>query len=110
MFSLKSIDIASLALYSFLMYLILGLIIFLPLGFFFSIVSNFLPDTGEFDSMILPFFGGIFLILIPLLYAVFGTIMNVIIVIIYNLLSKKFGGIKIELSRDNQIDQAVGQH
>lgn len=97
MFKLKSIDLGSVVLYSFLMYLILGLIIFLPVGFIFSIMSSFIPDSGEIDSIILPFFGGIFLFLIPILYAVFGTIMNTVIVLIYNLLSKKFGGIKIEL-------------
>ena len=102
MYKLKSLDIASVALYSFLMYFILGLIIFLPFGFIFTLFSNFLPHTDEFNpSFVLPAFTGVIIFLIPIFYSVLGTIMNVIVVIIYNLLSKKIGGLKIELVEEN---------
>ena len=107
MFQIKKIDIASVALYSFIMFLILGLLIFLPLGLMFSLISSFIPDSGEFDSEMLPIFSGIFIIIIPIFYAVFGTIMNVIIVFIYNLLSMKFGGIKIQLEKTEHIGQVI---
>ena len=32
-----------------------------------------------------------------LMYSIFGTIINLVIALIYNLLSKKLGGLKIEL-------------
>ena len=76
MYKIKSFDLGSVLLYSFLMYLILGFIIFIPIGIIFSIVSNFIPDTGDFDSSIFPFFGGIFIILIPIFYAVAGWFNN----------------------------------
>jgi hypothetical protein len=107
MFKLKNIDIGSVALYSFIMFLILGLIIFLPLGLIFSLVSNFMPDAGEMSTGMLPIFSGVFMIIIPLFYAVFGTIMNVIIVFIYNLLSMKFGGIKLTIEKLDEMGQIV---
>jgi hypothetical protein len=42
-------------------------------------------------------FSGVFLILIPLLYAIFGTIINVLMSLLYNLLSLKLGGIKVQI-------------
>ena len=106
-YKIKSFDLGSVLLYSFLMYLILGLIIFIPIGLIFSIVSNFIPDTGEFDSTIFSFFGGIFLILIPIFYAVAGSIMNALVVLLYNLLSKKFGGIKLEIDKVDNQDKVI---
>ena len=100
MYKLKKIDIASVALYSFIMFLILGLIVFLPMGLLFSVISSFVPQSDEFSPFIFPVFSGIFLVLIPIFYAVFGTITNVIIAAIYNLISIKFGGIKIELNKE----------
>ena len=51
MYKIKSFDLGSVLLYSFLMYLILGFIIFIPIGIIFSnYFYNFLlPDTGDFD-------------------------------------------------------------
>ena len=107
MFQLKKIDISSVALYSFIMFLILGLIIFLPLGLMFSLLSSFLPDTGEIESGLLPLFSGVFIIVVPLFYAVFGTIMNVLIAFIYNLLSMKFGGIKLTFEKLDSMGQII---
>lgn len=107
MFQLKKIDIGSVALYSFIMFLILGLIIFLPLGLMFSLISSFIPDAGEFESEMIPIFSGVFIIIIPLFYAVFGTITNVIIAFVYNLISLKFGGIKLTVEKLNEMGQAI---
>ena len=104
MYQLKKIDIGTVALYSFLMFLILGLIIFLPMGFIMTIISSFLPETGELQTELFPLFGGILFILIPVLYAVFGTIVNIIVVLCYNLLSIKLGGIKIRLDKVGQLE------
>lgn len=103
MFQLKKIDIGSVALYSFLMFLILGLIIFLPLGIFFSIMSSFIPHSSQVPSELFPIFGGMFFLIMPIFYAVFGTIVNILIVLCYNLLSLKLGGIKIDLEKVAQV-------
>ena len=107
MYQLKKIDIGTVALYSFLMFLILGLLILIPFGLFFSIMSSLLPERGGIQSEAFPFFGGIFIILIPIFYAVFGTIMNVLIVLFYNLLSLKLGGIKFNLEKIEELGQIV---
>ena len=107
MFQIKKIDIGSVALYSFLMFLILGLLIFIPIGLMLSFLSHFIPDTGEFNTSALNIFSGIFIIIIPIFYAVFGTIINVIIVFIYNLLSMKFGGIKLSLQKLGEMGQVI---
>ena len=99
MYKIKRIDIGSVAIYSFIMFLILGLIVFLPLGLLFSMISSFVPQSDEFSPFVFPIFSGVFLLLIPIFYAVFGTIANVIIAAVYNLISLKFGGVKIELDK-----------
>ena len=101
MFTLKKLDLASVALYSFLMILIISLIFIVPFGFIFMAIQSFIPDSGipgEFDG-IFPAFGWAFIIGMPILYAALGTIINVLISFIYNLLSKKFGGIKFSLHK-----------
>ena len=108
MFQIKKFDISSVALYSFIMFLILGLIIFIPLGLLFSLISNFIPDTGEFDTSVFNIFSGIFIIIVPIFYAVFGTIMNVLIEFIYNIISMKFGGIKLDIQKLDEMGQIIG--
>ena len=107
MFQLKKIDLGSVVLYSFIMFLLLGLIIFLPLGLMFSLISSFIPDTGDIEPGMLNVFSGIFIIVIPLIYAVFGTIMNVLIAFIYNLLSVKFGGIKLTVEKLDEFGEVT---
>ena len=107
MYQIKKIDIGSVALYSFILYLILTFIIMLPIGLILSLASSFIPDTSEIESGILPFLSGIFIIIMPIFYAIVGTIVNVIVVAIYNLISKKFGGIKLEMEKLNEFSQTA---
>lgn len=102
MYQIKKFDIASVALYSFILYLILTFIILLPIGLILSFVSNFIPNSDELETGVLPFISGIFIFILPIFYAVIGTVINVIVVAIYNLISKKFGGIKFELENVNK--------
>jgi hypothetical protein len=107
MYQLKKIDIATVALYSFLIFLILGLVIFLPLGILSFIFSNLL-SRGDFyqhgPSHFFPVFGGIFLLLMPLAYGIIGMIINTLIALLYNLLSIKLGGIKVQLDKIETIE------
>jgi hypothetical protein len=100
MYQLKKIDLAGVALYSFIIFLIIGLLIFLPIGFISIIFTQFLSRSEFYSpghSSVYPIFGGFFIILMPIIYGVMGTIMNTILALIYNLLSLKLGGIKISL-------------
>jgi len=105
MYQLKKIDLPTVALYSFLMLFILGLLLILPIGLLFTIIGNSIPDLGGEEIGMISFFSGIFLFIIPVFYAVFGTLINVIIVLCYNLLSVKLGGIKIDLKKLGQLEE-----
>jgi len=99
MYQLKKIDLGSVAIYSFLMFLILGFILLLPFGIVGVFMSNMAQESGFTGPDPFAIFSGIFLIFIPLIYAVFGTIINLIIAFIYNMLSIKFGGIKLSIRK-----------
>lgn len=104
MYRVNKIDLPTVALYSFMMLFILSLLFMLPFGLILSIIGNSIPDMEGMEMGFLSFFSGVFLLVIPIGYAVFGTIINVIIVLCYNLLSSKLGGIKIDLKKIGQLD------
>ncbi len=104
MYQLKKIDLPTIALYSFLMFFIMGLLFFLPFGLLFSIIGNTIPEFERPEFGFISFFSGIFFIIIPVFYAIFATILNVIIVLCYNLLSVKLGGIKIDLKKMGELE------
>ncbi len=105
MYAIKKFDLGSVALYSFMLCFIFVLLFF---GLFFSsfgamfsaipalMKGNEVPDTINNPA----FFSGvgfIMMIVFSLIYSVFVSLVNVIIALIYNLLSKKFNGIKVEV-------------
>ena len=102
MLVLNKLDLPSVALFSFLMIFVISLILSLPFVFIIIAVVNFMSEAGlpplTYED-IFPAFGWAYIIGISLLYAVIGTIINVLIALIYNLLSKKFGGIKVSLKK-----------
>ena len=108
MYQLKKFDIGTVAIYSFLMLLIISFIIFLPFGLFFTLLSGFLPESGEIEREVFPFFGGIFIIVVPLIYAAVGTITNVLLALLYNLLSLKLGGIKFNMEKIADLEELSG--
>jgi predicted Co/Zn/Cd cation transporter (cation efflux family) len=101
MYKLKKISLESVALYSFSMIFVFSLLIFLPLGLIMSAVQSFIPDTGQPN----PFFGGFtigFGLIMAAVYAVLGTILNVILAAVYNLISIKFGGIGFYIKKTEE--------
>jgi hypothetical protein len=105
MYQLKKIDLPTVALYSFLMLFILGLLFILPFGLLFTIIGNSIPELYGPEMGVVSFFSGIFLLILPAIYALFGTLLNVVIVLCYNLLSTKLGGIKFDLNKIGQIEE-----
>ena len=97
MYQIKKIDLATVALYSFLLLFFLGLLFVLPFWLLISIIGSSIPDFQNSGMEFLPIFSGIFIILIPVIYAIFGTILNIIIVLFYNFFAGRFGGVKLEL-------------
>ena len=98
MYKLRKIDISSVALYSFIMLLVISFIFMIPFGLIMTAVSSMMPYEEMGGGGIPAFFSGIFLFILPFIYAIFGTVVNVLLVLLYNLLSSKFGGIAVELN------------
>jgi len=97
MYQLKKIDLATVSLYSFLLFFFMGLLFILPFWLLFSIIGSSIPDLQDTGIGFLPIFSGLFIIIIPVIYAIFGTILNIIIVLFYNFFAGRLGGIKVEL-------------
>ena len=97
MYQIKKIDLATVSLYSFLLFFFMGLLFILPFWLLFSIIGSNIPDLQNSGLGILPIFSGLFILIIPVIYATFGSILNIIIVLFYNFFAGRFGGIKLEL-------------
>jgi len=100
MYKIKHLDLATVALYSFVMTLVIFIIILIPIGLFMTSMMQLAQDSMPgLEQQMFPFanFGILFFLLIAIVYAVFATIVNTIIALIYNLLSMKLGGIKIKI-------------
>ncbi|HKJ30696.1 MAG TPA: hypothetical protein VKA34_02660, partial [Balneolales bacterium] len=101
MFQLKKIDLGSVAIYSFILYLILSLLFMIPTWMFYTMVNRLMPGMmgSQGQPSIFPFLSGFFFIILPIIYAFFGTIMNLIIAIAYNLISLKLGGLRFTVAK-----------
>ena len=101
MHQIKKIDLTSVALYSFIMTFVLILLISLPFGIVFTLLSEFIPDTSPFEGQGFPFanLGILVFFIAALAYAILVTIMNTILALVYNLISSKLGGIKIAIEK-----------
>ena len=106
MFQLKKIDLGSVAIYSFILYLILSLLFMIPTWMFYTMVNRLMPGMmgGQGQPSMFPFFGGFFFIILPSIYAFFGTIMNLIIAIAYNLISLKLGGLRFTVEKIGEFE------
>ena len=103
MYQIKKVDLPTVALYSFLLFFIMALLFFLPFALLITIIGNTVPELEGAAFGFIPFFSGIFLLIIPVFYAVLATIMNVIIVLCYNFFAQRFGGIKIDLHKIGEV-------
>ena len=97
MFYVKKIHVLNIAIYSFIIAFIISLIFCLPLmgmlNFFFN---SMLPNSPDFPDFPFTFFK-FFVFVAPFFYGIMAAIINAIIAFLYNLLSHKFNGIKIDL-------------
>ncbi|MBN2013280.1 DUF3566 domain-containing protein [candidate division KSB1 bacterium] len=116
MYRIRKIDLGTVAIYSFFVFLIVSLIFVVPIGLIGMLVSNFIasqtspmiPTESSFNPMTL--FSGIFIFVMPVLYGIIGAIMNTVLAFIYNMLSIKLGGIKISLEKAERMMQVQPPH
>ncbi len=100
MYQLRKINLGSVAIYSFILIFILGLLIMLPFGLINMFIASFAPREFPPPHFIFPFGAGvIFYLFFPVIYAIMGSIFNVILAWIYNLISAPLGGIKFDLEK-----------
>ena len=107
MYQIKKFDIGSVAIISLILFSILGFLLAIPFSFFSYLVSSFSPSSVQDESSSI--FGLLFIIIMPILYGIGGTIMNVIMAAIYNIIAKKMGGLKIELVKLESIIDRVAE-
>ena len=108
MYRIKHFDLATVALYTFVMTFIISLIFMIPLALIFSAMGEMAQQSmpGYADSFFpVANFGILFFLLLAVAYSVFATIIYTIIALLYNLLSIKLGGIKIAVEKLD--DQSV---
>lgn|SRR5690606_27192425 len=73
------------------LYLLFGVIF----AVLFGLVSTVVPTSEMGDGSFM--FGGIFLIMMPLMYGVFGLISGFLVAFFYNMVSGLTGGLELDL-------------
>ena len=108
MYQLKKLNIGSVAIYSFILIFVLSLIIMLPIGLFSMLISNLGSNAFAPRHLFMPL-GAIFYLMFPVFYAIIGTVFNVILALVYNLVSGPLGGIKFNLEKIGEITEITDQ-
>ncbi len=104
MYRLKKINLGSVAVYSFVLIFILGVIIMLPFGAINMFLSGLMPSRLGPPHTVFPF-SAVFYFFFPIMYAVMGTIVNVILAFIYNMVSKPLGGLRFDLEKIAEFEE-----
>jgi uncharacterized membrane protein len=105
-YKIKKLSLESVATYSAIMYFIGTLIFMLPFGLFMSLIGSIAPNN-EFGGNEFQGFGVMLIIAMPIMYAIIGTIINLILAGLYNAVSSRIGGMKfyIEDETDVQVNR-----
>ena len=90
--SISRIEPAQLALISGIIYGVFGIIVFCLM--FLSVSMIRMPMMGAWGGMT----GGVWMLLMPVLYAVLGYLSGFIGALVYNVVAKAVGGIKVTVS------------
>ena len=96
MVRISKIGIRQTAKFVAIFYLVVSFVFVLPIALLTITIGSFADDSMAVFGGI---FGGSFLLLVPLIYAIIGFIMVVLISSIYNLIAKRIGGIEIEIDK-----------
>ncbi len=79
--------------------------IFIPIFGISLLVGGFTnsENFGGFGAV----FGGIFLLVLPFLYALLGGVIVAISASIYNFIAKRFGGVEIEIEEKTETKEVI---
>lgn len=98
MVQVKKIGIKQTAKVVAVFYFLISLIFVIPISLITILVGSFAnQDSGLLSTA----FGGLFLLLLPLFYAVIGFLMVALVSLIYNAIAKRIGGVEIDLEETN---------
>jgi hypothetical protein len=87
---LKAIDPMSLGKMLAVIYAVMGFIV----GLFSAAFAPFMAMWNPVGAAAL---GLLAIIIFPILFAIIGFVMGIIVAFIYNVIAKKFGGVKLDL-------------
>ena len=108
---IRKISVRSVALYTFILVFILIFVLTLFFWPVFSTILKMMPHDPAMDekfNLFNNFLSPFSLVVIPLFTAFISTLVNIIIVVCYNLLSLKLRGIKVHLKAvENGTGQAI---
>jgi hypothetical protein len=94
MVQIKRIGVKQTAKVLAVFYFLISLVFVLPMAVFTLFIGTL---GGQKSGLSGATFGGLFLLLMPLVYAAIGFVMAAITAVIYNAIAKRVGGIEIEL-------------
>lgn len=79
-----------------IIYTVCSAVILIPIGLMMSMFGGNSGVSGVF-----PLGGGVFFLVLPLIYGIFGFIFTAIGCAVYNLVAKWTGGIEVEVETEN---------
>jgi len=94
MAQIKRFGVLQTAKFAAVMYFIFTVILMIPFGLISIIIGS---ATGGKEGFLGAMFGGVFMLFMPLIYAVLGFVFVAIGCLVYNLIAKLVGGIEIEI-------------
>lgn len=101
MVQIKRIGIKQTAKVFAIFYFLISLTFILPMALITLLLPIFFGSlSGQKSGFSGATLGGVFLLLMPLLYAAIGFVMVAITAFIYNLIAKRIGGVEIELDSE----------
>lgn len=97
MYKLMKLNIHDVALHSFVVYLVLGIIFLIPLGIITMTATDEAVSAGYEPFLSREALPALLIFLFPFIYALLGTCINTLLALLLNFFSKKSGGININL-------------
>lgn len=78
-------------------YFLVSLVIFIPLGLIFTVIGGF---SGR-EMPFMPFAGGFMFFFVPFFYAIAGFVVVAVGCLVYNLVAQWTGGIELEIDMED---------
>ncbi len=112
MYQLKKLDLGSVALFTFLLTIVVYFLFCIPFALLMGLISSLAGKQAQAQTPF-PLAGGFFFVIfgiaMPIGVAIMQTAINLLMAALYNFFSKKFGGIKFEMEKIAVIGEKIGE-